>query len=63
VSWRDIQNGSVRVRERILQKVGVQESRRYPGVYLWKAEYSLFLGYMEGVFRLEDMDKEGYAIV
>lgn len=63
VTWRDIQNGSVQVRKKILEKLALQESQRYPGVYLWTAEYSPFLGYMEGVLKLEDIDKDGCAII
>jgi len=63
VSWREIQNGSVRVREKILRKLSIQESRRYPGVFLWTAEYSPFLGYMEAVLKLEKIEKDGFAII
>lgn len=63
VSWREIQNGSVRVREKILKNLAIQESRRYPGIWLWDAEYSPFLGYMEAVLKLEKIDKDGYAII
>lgn len=63
VTWRDIQNGAVQVRKKILEKLAIQESQRYPGVYLWTAEYSAFLGYMEGVLKLADIDKDGCAII
>lgn len=63
VSWREIQNGSVRVREKILKHLAIQESRRYPGLWLWDAEYSSFLGYMEAVLKLEKIDKDGFAII
>jgi CRISPR-associated endonuclease/helicase Cas3 len=63
VSWREIQNGSVRIREKILRKLSIQESRRYPGVFLWTAEYSPFLGYMEALLKLEKIDKDGFAIL
>lgn len=63
VSWRDIQNGSVRVREKILKKLAIQESHRYPGLWLWDAEYSPFLGYMEAVLKMEKMDQVGCAII
>jgi len=63
VSWREIQNGSVRVREKILRRLSIQESRRYPGVFLWTAEYSPFLGYMEAVLKLKKIDKDGFAII
>ncbi len=63
VSWHDIQMGSVRVRRKILEKMAIQESTRYPGVYLWTAEYSPFLGYMEGVLKLEAMNSAGFAMV
>jgi CRISPR-associated endonuclease/helicase Cas3 len=63
VTWREIQNGSVRVRDRILRQLSIQESRRYPGVFLWTAEYSPFLGYMQAVLRLEKIDKDGFAII
>jgi len=63
VSWREIQSGSVCVREKILAKLAIEESRRYPGVWLWEAEYSPFLGYMEAVLKLEKMAKDGFAIM
>lgn len=62
-SWQEIQNGSVRVREKILRNLSILESRRYPGVFLWTAEYSPFLGYMEAVLKLEKIDNEGCAII
>jgi CRISPR/Cas system-associated endonuclease/helicase Cas3 len=63
VSWREIQNGSVRVREKILQQLSIPESRRYPGVFLWTAEYTPFLGYMEAVLKLEKIEEDGFAII
>lgn len=65
ISWQEIQNGSVRIRKKILDKLGIEESRRYPGVWLWPegAKYSSFLGYMEAVLELENIDKNGYAII
>ena len=63
ISWREIQNSSVRIREKILKNLSVQESNRYPGLWLWNAEYSPFLGYMEAVLKLEEIDKDGFAIL
>lgn len=65
VSWRDIQNGSVRIRKNICDRLKIEESQRYPGVLLWPegAKYSSFLGYMEAVLKLDDIDEAGYAIV
>lgn len=63
VSWRDIQNGSVNVRKRLIEEIGVEESRRYPGVFLWKYDYTPFLGYMAGVLRLNGIDKDSFALV
>jgi CRISPR-associated endonuclease Cas3-HD len=63
VSWREIQSGSVRVRKKILTKLAIEESRRYPGVWLWNAQYSPFLGYMEAVLKLEKIAEDGFAIV
>ncbi len=65
VSWQEIQNGSVRIRKNTLAKLGIEESQRYPGVWLWPdgAKYSPFLGYMEAVLELTDLDKAGYAII
>jgi CRISPR/Cas system-associated endonuclease/helicase Cas3 len=63
VSWREIQNSSVRVREKILKNLAIQESHRYPGLWLWDAEYSNFLGYMEAVLKLEKISKDGFAIL
>lgn len=63
VTWRDIQSGSVQVRKKIIENLAIQESQRYPGVYLWTAEYSSFLGYMEGILKLADINKDGCAII
>jgi len=63
ISWRDLQIGSVRVREKILAKLAIEESRRYPGVWLWDAEYSPFLGYMEAVLKLDKISSDGFAII
>ena len=65
VSWKDIQKGSVRVRNNIREKLGLEESHRYPGVLLWPegARYSALLGYMEAVLELDDFDKNGGAII
>jgi len=63
VSWRDIQNGSVNVRKRLIEKLNVEESRRYPGLFLWKYDYTPFLGYMAGVLKLKDIDKDSYALI
>lgn len=63
ISWREIQSGSVRVREKIITKLAIEESRRYPGVWLWEAEYSPFLGYMEAVLKLDKIASDGFAII
>jgi len=63
VSWQEIQDGSVRVRENILRQLSIHESRRYPGVFLWTAEYTSFLGYMDAVLKLEKIEKDGFAII
>ncbi|NLX26694.1 MAG: CRISPR-associated endonuclease Cas3'' [Lentisphaerae bacterium] len=65
VSWREVQDGSVRIRENIREKLKIEESKRYPGVLLWPqgAKYSSFLGYMEAVLELEDFNEDGWAIV
>jgi len=65
ISWKEIQSGSVRVRKNIRDKLGIEESRRYPGVLLWPdgAKYSSFLGYMEAVLELDDFDAKGGAII
>lgn len=63
ISWLEVQTGSVRVREKILAKLGIEESRRYPGIWLWEAEYSPFLGYMEAVLKLDKIAEDGFAII
>jgi CRISPR-associated endonuclease Cas3-HD len=62
VSWQDIQRHSVQVRSGTCHKLSIEESKRYPGVFLWNASYSKFLGYMDAVLRLEDLDKNCFAI-
>ena len=65
VTWQEIQNGSVRIRKNIREKLKIEESRRYPGVLLWPtgAKYTPFIGYMEAVLELEEFDKNGGAII
>lgn len=65
VSWQAIQNGSVRIRKNIRERLKIEESQRYPGVLLWPdgAKYSPFLGYMEAVLELDEFDQSGYAII
>ena len=63
ISWREIQNNSVRVREKILQYLNIKESCRFPGIYLWTADYTPFLGYMDAVLKLEKIEEDGFAIV
>jgi CRISPR-associated endonuclease/helicase Cas3 len=63
ITWRDIQNGSVQIRRHIRERTAVEESSRYPGVFLWNNDYSPFLGYMEGVLKLADIDKDNCAII
>jgi CRISPR-associated endonuclease/helicase Cas3 len=63
ISWREVQIGSVRVREKILTKLAIEESRRFPGIWLWEAEYSPFLGYMEAVLKLDKIANDGFAII
>jgi CRISPR-associated endonuclease/helicase Cas3 len=63
VSWKDVQSNSVRIRNNIVRRMAIPESGRYPGLYLWEAEYSPFLGYMEGVLRLDDFEAKGGAII
>ncbi|MGI6656233.1 MAG: DEAD/DEAH box helicase [Desulfobulbus sp.] len=63
ISWREVQFGSVRVREKILAKFSIPRSQRYPDIWLWDAKYSSFLGYMEAVLEMEEMDKDGLAII
>jgi CRISPR-associated endonuclease/helicase Cas3 len=65
VSWRDIQNSSVRIRKTIRDKLDIEESVRYPGILLWPdgVRYSSFLGYMQAVLDLQDFDSNGGAVV
>ena len=63
ISWCDIQKGSVQIRKPICDKFDIHEARRYPGLYLWKHEYTPFLGYMEGVLKLTAIDKAKCAIL
>ena len=63
ISWKDIQRAGVRIRKRLIEKLGVQESRRFPGVYIWDLEYSPFIGYMEAVLKRDVIDKDACAII
>ncbi len=63
VSWQEIQRHSVRIRQKIVEKLAIEESRYYPKLLLWTAEYTPFLGYMEAVLKMEEFDKDGYAMM
>ena len=63
VDWQQIQRGSVRIRRKLLEKVAAVPSVRYPEIWLWKYPYSDFLGYMEYLLQLEEVDSDSYAIV
>lgn len=63
VDWRQIQEGSVRIRCKILDRVAAIPSVRYPEIWLWKFPYSSFLGYMEYLLQLEQIDSDSFAIV
>ena len=63
VSWQEIQTGSVRIRKNIRDRLAIEESSRYPGVLLWTAEYTPFLGYMAAVLDLVIFDANGGAII
>ena len=62
ISWKDIQRGSVRVRQKLVNKLGIQESHRFPGIFIWDIEYSPFIGYMEAVLKHQMIDENSYAI-
>lgn len=63
ISWRDVQSGSVQIRRHFIEKYSLEESRRFPGVFLWKYGYSPFLGYMDGVIKLGGIDRDTCAIL
>jgi len=65
ISWRDIQRNSVNMREKLRQTLALEESKRYPGLWLWPegCEYSPFIGYMAAVLKQGTIDKNGCAIV
>lgn len=62
ISWKDIQRGSVRVRQKLINKLGIQEAYRFPGIFIWDIEYSPCIGYMEAVLKHKMIDKNSYAI-
>ena len=63
ISWKDMQRTGIRIRKKLIEKLGVRESHRFPGVYIWDLEYSPFLGYMEAVLKRDMIDKDSCAIV
>lgn len=65
ISWQETQEGSVRIRKNIRERLDIQESKRYPGLLLWPdgMKYSPFLGYMEAILEMDDFDKNGGAII
>ncbi len=55
-SWQELQKASVRIRPKNCEKLDIQESKRFPGIYLWPEghAYSSFIGYMEAILAQND---------
>jgi CRISPR-associated endonuclease/helicase Cas3 len=53
IDWHELQKHSVQVRQTILEKHRAKEMM--PGVFLWEYGYDDFLGYMQGVLKMNDV--------
>ena len=63
VDWREIQKHSVQIWGYRIENLQVPEINRHPGVYAWHLAYSPFLGIMEGILGLEDLERNGGAVL
>ena len=63
VRWQDIQKNSVQIWGYNIDKLHIPEITHHAGIYKWHLEYSTFLGYMEGVLKMNDFIGAGGGIV
>ena len=63
VRWQDIQKNSVQIWGYNIDKLHIPEITHHAGIYKWHLEYSTFLGYMEGVLKMNDFIGVGGGIV
>lgn len=63
VRWQDIQKNSVQIWGYNIDKLNISEITHHAGIYKWHLEYSTFLGYMEGVLKMNDFIGSGGGIV
>ena len=54
VPSEELQAHSVQIWGYRTDEWALAESKRYPGVFLWKLDYDDFLGYMKGVLKVEE---------
>ena len=52
IDWHEVQKHCVNIRVKKFGEYAVQESVVYPGLYIWKLDYTKFLGYMAGVLNV-----------
>ena len=55
VDWREIQWNSVQLWGYRIERLNIPEVNGHPGVFKWHLDYSPFLGFMEGVLKMEDL--------
>ena len=55
VDWREIQQNSVQLWGCRIERLNIPEVNGHPGVFKWHLDYSPFLGFMEGVLKMEDL--------
>ena len=62
VSWKDIQNASVQIWSKKINKLSLEEIRK--GFYYWSYDYDgELIGYMDGLLEIEEFSKEGFVIL
>ncbi|OGV85169.1 MAG: hypothetical protein A2340_05275 [Lentisphaerae bacterium RIFOXYB12_FULL_60_10] len=62
-SSAELQQGSVRVRRKQANRMGIGEFPLLPGVFYWTLDYDGFLGYMAGVLRTEKFEVNGGGVI
>jgi hypothetical protein len=63
INWQDVQRNSVQIWGYNIDKLHIPEIAHHAGMYKWHLEYSSFLGYMEGVLKMNAFIDAGGGVV
>jgi CRISPR-associated endonuclease/helicase Cas3 len=64
VSWKEIQNSSVQIWSNKIDKNKLKLEEIRPEIFAWSYDYdNELIGYMAGILDIEELSKEGYAIL